>query len=185
MSLTRREAMQSAAVGALALTFAGANGLLTPAQARAAGVPFVTLSGNEVATLDALGDVLLPGARTDGISHFIDQQIGVPANEALLLLRYLDFPPPYASFYQGGLAALGAASQASYGAQFQDLDAADKNSLVVQMATGTPTGWTGIPAPLFYFVVRSDAIDVVYGTVAGFERLGFPYMPHILPPRNW
>jgi len=31
-------------------------------------------------------------------------------------------------------------------------------------------------------MVRSDAVDVVYGTVEGFERLGVPYMPHILPP---
>ena len=28
-------------------------------------------------------------------------------------------------------------------------------------------------------------IDVVYGTVEGFARLGVPYMPHILPERSW
>jgi hypothetical protein len=33
--------------------------------------------------------------------------------------------------------------------------------------------------------VRSDAVDVVYGTPAGFEALGVPYMEHIMPPRRW
>ena len=32
---------------------------------------------------------------------------------------------------------------------------------------------------------RPDAIDVVYGTKAGFEQLGVPYMAHIEPPSRW
>jgi len=32
---------------------------------------------------------------------------------------------------------------------------------------------------------RADGVDVVYGTVEGFERLGVPYMPHILPTARW
>ena len=36
-----------------------------------------------------------------------------------------------------------------------------------------------------YGMLRNDAVDVVYGTVEGFARLGIPYMPHILPQRSW
>ena len=50
---------------------------------------------------------------------------------------------------------------------------------------GNPPGWSGPPAPVVYLVMRSDAVDVVYGTPKGFEDLGIPYMPHILPPTNW
>ena len=38
---------------------------------------------------------------------------------------------------------------------------------------------------LVYSVLRNDAVDVVYGTVEGFARIGVPYLPHILPPRTW
>ena len=44
--------------------------------------------------------------------------------------------------------------------------------------------WQGPPGPLVYTVLRSDAVDVVYGTVEGYEALGVPYMPHILPDRR-
>jgi len=46
-------------------------------------------------------------------------------------------------------------------------------------------GWDGPPAGFIYFVLRSDAIDVLYGTPEGFERLGVPYMAHIQPPAGW
>jgi hypothetical protein len=39
--------------------------------------------------------------------------------------------------------------------------------------------------PFVYGTLRNDAIDVAYGTVEGFARLGVPYMPHILPERSW
>jgi hypothetical protein len=34
-------------------------------------------------------------------------------------------------------------------------------------------------------VLRSDAVDVVYGTVEGYDALGIPYMPHITPVTRW
>src|SRR3989475_7787670 len=46
-------------------------------------------------------------------------------------------------------------------------------------------GWQGPPGPFIYFVTRSDAVDVVYGTVEGYESLGIPYMPHIAPEKRW
>ena len=65
------------------------------------------------------------------------------------------------------------------------LSAGDSQTLVTQMAGGTIAGWSGPPSALFYFVIRSDAIDVVYGTQAGFQRLNVPYMAHIVPPSPW
>lgn len=53
------------------------------------------------------------------------------------------------------------------------------------MGAGGLPGWSGPPAPLVYFVLRSDALDVVYGTEAGFALLDVPYMPHIPPERRW
>jgi hypothetical protein len=34
-------------------------------------------------------------------------------------------------------------------------------------------------------VVRSDAVDVVYGTMDGYARLDIPYMAHIAPTTRW
>jgi hypothetical protein len=39
-------------------------------------------------------------------------------------------------------------------------------------------GWKGPTAGFVYFLLRSDAVDVVYG-------LGVPYQPHIAPTRSW
>ena len=45
-------------------------------------------------------------------------------------------------------------------------------------------GWTGRPGPLVYAVLRADAVDVVYGTMEGYEALGIPYMPRFHPRRG-
>jgi hypothetical protein len=46
-------------------------------------------------------------------------------------------------------------------------------------------GWQGPRAPFVYFLLRTDAVDVVYGTMDGYAKLGVPYMPHIAPTRSW
>ena len=53
------------------------------------------------------------------------------------------------------------------------------------MGAGTIDAWRGPPAAFFLFVLRMDAIDVVYGTQDGFDRLDLPYMAHIAPPARW
>ena len=77
--IERRALLKGAAIGALAFTAGGADVLLTPRAARAQGVPLRTLSPEQAATLDAVGETLVPGARQAGISHFVDQQISIPA----------------------------------------------------------------------------------------------------------
>ena len=85
--IERRAFMKGAAIGVLTFTVGGVEVLLTPSAARAQGVPLRTLTAAQAATLDALGETLVPGARQAGISHFVDQQISIPAEEALLGLE--------------------------------------------------------------------------------------------------
>lgn len=158
---------------------------MSPAEARLAKAAFRTLDSTDVGTLDALGEVLLPGSAASGLSHYIDHQLSGSLPESMLVIKYLGVNPPFADFYKAGLAAARAAARTQYDASVSALSAANARALVGQMAAGAVTGWGGPPAALFYFVLRSDAIDVVYGTQIGFESLGVPYMPHIVPPSRW
>lgn len=187
MKIDRADVLKAGGFAALTFLIGGDEVVMTARAARAAGVPFRTLTPAEVKTLDALGETLLPGAAAAGFSNYIDQQISVPPAESLVVLRYLDVPPPYARFYQGGLGALDAVARAQSGAGFADISEADRRTIV--RGLGAPVqapAWTlPLPARLFYFALRSDAVDVVYGTVEGFQKLGIPYMPHIAPERSW
>src|SRR5437899_12041847 len=102
----RRDFVRGAALGALAFTAGGVQILLTPREARARGVPYRLLAAGEAQTLDAIGETLVPGARDAGISHFIDQQISVPAEEALLEARMPNVRPPYANLYTAAIEAI-------------------------------------------------------------------------------
>jgi hypothetical protein len=181
----RRLIVKGAALGALAYTIGGTEVLLSPREARAQDVPLKVLTADERAALEALGDTLLPGAKDAGLAHYIDQQLSVPAGEALLVARALGVMPPYANFYRAGLAGLDAASHKAHGAKFAALTQEKRDAFVEQLRQKVPEGWSGPPSPFFYFVSRADAVDVYYGTVEGFERLGIPYMPHIAPLKRW
>ncbi|HZT63946.1 MAG TPA: gluconate 2-dehydrogenase subunit 3 family protein [Burkholderiales bacterium] len=185
-STSRRTVLKGAALGALAYTVGGAEVLLSPSEALAQGIPLKVLSPDERAALEALGETLLPGAKDAGLAHYVDQQLSVPAGEALLIARALGVMPPYSNFYRAGLASLDAASQKAHGAKFAALPQEKRNEFVEQLRQKNPEGWSAPPpSPFFYFVSRADAVDVYYGTVEGFERLGTPYMPHITPLKRW
>ena len=181
-SANRRLVMKGAALGALAYTVGGAEVLLSPREAYAQNVPLKVLSADERATLEAFGETLLPGAKEAGLAHYVDQQLSVPPGEALLMARAVGVMPPYANFYRAGLAALDARAG---GGGFAALPQDKRHALVEEIRQKVPDGWSGPPSPFFYFVSRADAVDVFYGTVEGFERLGIPYMPHIKPMKRW
>jgi hypothetical protein len=183
--IERRAFMKGAGLGALAFTVGGAKVLLTPGEARAQGVPLRTLKPEEAATIEALGETLVPEARKAGIANFIDHQISIPAEEALLEARILNVKPPYANFYRAALGAVDKASQARSGKPFAQLDAAAQREFVDLMRQNKIDGWQGPPGAFVYFLLRSDAVDVVYGTMAGYEALGVPYMAHITPTKRW
>jgi len=183
----RRVARRDFIVGGALLTFtlAGCEKKMTPAQARAAAVPFLTLDASTVAVLDAFGDILLPGSSAAGLSHYIDHQLSGNAADSMLMIKYLGIPAPFTGFYKSGLRATDALAHAVYGKTFPGLSNEQASALVTKMSGGQVEGWQGPPAGLFYFVLRNDAVDVVYGTRAGFEQLGVPYMAHIEPPSRW
>ena len=184
--IERRGFMQAAGLGALAFTLGGAEVLLTPREARAQNIPFRTLSAAQVETLEALGEALVPGAREAGVSHFVDQQISVPAEEALLELRILNVRPPYVNFYRSALGAVERASQAKNGGlRFAALGAAEQHGFIDSMRQNKIDGWQGPAGGFVYTALRNDAIDVVYGTMDGYAALGVPYMPHIAPTKRW
>lgn len=192
MKVNRRMIIVGTAAGGAALALGmipvlidGRTEHVSPGEARHRDVPLRTLTLDDAAILDRLGEALLPGAAEAGFVHYIDHHVSVPAAESFLIARYLDVPPPYADFYRSGLAALDAHSVAAHKQRFTDLSLATARGLVASLMAAPLSNWRGPPAPLFYFVTRADALDVMYGTMAGFEQLGVPYMAHIDPERPW
>jgi Gluconate 2-dehydrogenase subunit 3 len=181
-ALTRRRFNQAIGFGTFAFLLGNERKLLTPAQAFEQRSAFEVLSEAEVGTLEALAEVLLPGSRKSGVAHFVDNQLAADDHDSLLMIRYFAVPKPFRDFYHGGLAALNSAARAQFNADFASLEPLRQEKLVVDMSREGILDWRGPPQSFFYFLVRNDAIDVVYGTVEGFEALGIPYMPHILPP---
>jgi gluconate 2-dehydrogenase subunit 3-like protein len=184
-AMERRVFLKGAAMGALAFTVGGVDILMTPGEARARAVPFRMLDGEEAESLEALGETLLPGAREAGIAHFIDQQVSVPPGEALLEARIVNVKPPFINFYRAAISGVDKASLARGGKRFAALSAAEQHDFIDQLRQNKIESWQGPPAGQVYFVLRSDAVDVVYGTMEGYESLGVPYMAHIAPDQRW
>jgi len=185
-AMERRVFLKGAGMGMLAFTVGGASVLMTPGQARAQNVPFRLLKAREAETIEAMGEALVPGAQRAGVAHFVDQQVSVTPGEALLEARQLNVKPPFINFYRAAIAAVDKAAEArSGGRRFAALTAAEQHDFVDAMRQNTIDGWQGPPGGFVYLVMRSDAVDVVYGTMEGYEALGVPYMPHIAPDKRW
>jgi hypothetical protein len=183
--IQRRAFITGAAAGTFAFTVGGAEVLLTPRQAHAQNVPLRTLTAEQGATLDAMGEALVPGAKAAGITNFVDQQISGPPEEALLQARILNVRPPYANFYRAALGAIDGASDKTNGRKFAELNADEQRNFINQMRQNKLDGWQGPPGPFVYGILRSDAVDVTYATMDGYAALGVPYMPHIAPAKRW
>jgi hypothetical protein len=155
---------------------------MTPAQAYEKGTPLQVLTVRQGHTLGALAEVLVPGSKQSGIVPFIDSQLAPSAADSLLMIRYLGVPAPYDRFYTSSLDSLESIATTQQRNHFSDIDSKQQSRLAEQMAQAKLFMWHGPPSAFFHFVLRSDAADVVYGTPEGFEKLGVPYMPHIMPP---
>jgi Gluconate 2-dehydrogenase subunit 3 len=183
--IERRTFMKGAALGTFAFTVGGAEVILTPRQAHAQNVPLQTLTPDQGATLDAVGETLVPGAKVAGISIYVDHQITVPAEESLLQARIMSVRPPFANLYRAALGAIDGASSKTKGKKFAELTPDEQHDFIDAMRQNKIEGWQGPPAPFVYNVLRGDAVDVVYATMDGYAMLGVPYMPHIAPTRKW
>src|SRR5262245_16509898 len=93
--IERRALMKGAALRALAFGVGSSEVLLSTLEARAENITYRTLAPQQVEILDALGETLVPGAAAAGISHFVDQQLSIPPEEALLEARILNIRPFY------------------------------------------------------------------------------------------
>ena len=109
----------------------------------------------------------------------------MPPHESLLQARIFNFRPPFAEFYRAVITTVDDASRKTSGANFAELSPADQRQFVDLMRQNKIEGWSGRPGPIVYAVLRADAVDVVYGTMEGYEALGIPYMPHIPPEKRW
>lgn len=183
LQMTRRQLLAGVAGGTAAFTVSSALGEIPSAEAHARATGFKNLTVREGALLEALGDVLLPGAAKAGIAHYVDDQLG--RSQPLLFLRYMDYPASCLEFYRQGLAALDDFSKSRYKHPFTAASQEQKVAIIQEMSRNNPDGWSGPPAPLFYLVVRNDATDVYYGTPQGFERLEVPYAALLKPPHDW
>ena len=83
------------------------------------------------------------------------------------------------------MGAIDKAAAAQADSPFAWLPAPAQREVVNLMRQGKLAGWQGPPQGFVYFVLRSDAVDVVYATVEGYEALGIPYQAHIMPLRRW
>ena len=184
-TIERRAFMKGATLGALAFTVGGSTVMLTAGEARARNVPFRLLKEAEADIIEAIGDTLVQGARSAGVAHFIDHQISVPAEEALLQARIFNVRPPFVNFYRAAVGAIDSASQRVLGYKFAEATPDQQIEFVHNMRQNKIDGWQGPPAPFVYTILRSDAVDVVYGTMEGYEMLGIPYQAHIVPEKRW
>jgi hypothetical protein len=144
------------------------------------------LAEAEAATLQHLAEAMVPGASTAGVVRYIDQQLARPRDERLLMLKYLPVPAAeHAEFYRTGLGNATRFSQSKYKKRCNELDPQQTLSLLDAIAADKVLQWRGAPAAFFFFVLRADACDVVYGTEQGFDRIDMPYMAHIHPKHPW
>jgi hypothetical protein len=169
----------------IAVVLGGRKVLMSPHEAHKAGAETTVLTPQEAQILGHLGEALVPGALAAGIVPFVDSQLAADPNESLLIARYFGIAPPYEAFYRSGLRALEELARAELDTGFVAVPVEQVRELALRLLNGSSKAWQGPPAPLFYLCLRSDAVDVVFGTPAGFETLGIPYREHIMPPGKW
>lgn len=146
--------------------------------------PLQILSQNEADIYNAWCDILAIGAAKMNVAQFLDKYLNRPFGESLLMLRFFA-SMKLDEFYLAGIAGIDQESKAQFSKPFLELTEPQREFIIESASTSSTIAWKD-PAPaFFYFISRNDAIDVVYGTVKGFEKLKIPYLPHIRPLSPW
>ena len=186
----RREFLRTSVASAVTL---GLGSVLSPACGWVRGgekqerlAELAVLTTDEAAVYDAWCDQLAPGAAEAGVARYLDAQLSVPPAEAFLFLR-LFVNPPFEAFYRQGIAGIEQEVQERFGggSSFVALDETQQRQVIDVAVADQTVAWKSPPPSFFYFVSRADAVDVAFGTRAGFRRLNVPYLAHIRPPAPW
>jgi hypothetical protein len=184
-SLTRRAILRISAVEFIGWPAGRPLGSAFPAEVNSRDIPLRCLSVNEAKCIEAVTQVLVPGAPQAGIANFIDSQLSLSPGDSLLSIKYLDVPPPWQTFYRAAVQWFEEASRKMFSQSVSELPEAAIATLIEAARDNGFTDSTARTSSLFYYVLRSDAVDVVHGTRQGFSSLQLPYLAHVEPVRRW
>jgi len=140
-------------------------------------------TAKERTLLELVGETLAPGAREAGFVNFIETTI--KSKSPASVYRLLGIPMTIADFYKGVLSSLSEFCIESTGRTFSSINVAEREGVLRALLSPNITDWRGPPAELSYLVLRSDAVDVVYGVESAYDTLNVPYLAHISPPSPW
>lgn len=172
--LTRRHLLGSSLVTASYLVL-GTRLTITPAEAVERDFTPEVLTRPQLKSIEAIAEHLVPGSVDAGIAAYLDAQLRA-GKDSLLIGKYLGVDiPAQVNFYQTLAGNLQTALETEQ----------PRAEAINAMWNDNQPNWDGPPASYMLFVLRSDALDVTYGTPEGFERLGVPYMAHIMPEKPW
>jgi hypothetical protein len=171
---TRRDVISGGATALGFFLIGGQQVWATASEAVARDFTPQILSAPQIKALTALAEHLVPGSAKAGISAYIDAQLAAGA-DSLLMAKYVGVPvEQQIDFYSSALnAVMNALKQGSV------------DAVAATMATDAVPDWQGPPASYVFFLLRADALDVTYGSEAGFATLDIPYNAHIRPETIW
>ena len=176
--MQRRALLERRGLGALAFTVGGRRGAAHAARGARPGRAVADLdrrAGRDPAMRSARHS--FPARAQAGISHFIDQQLSVPAEEALLEARILNVRPPYANFYRAALGAVDSASQALNGGRsFAQLSEPEQREFVDSMRQNKIEGWQGPAGVVRLFAAAQRRRRCRLRHHGRLRGLGIPYM---------
>jgi len=184
--VSRRELLKRAGLAGAALTIPAA---ALPAEAPHKGVPYEdhdaaqpsarrepleNLTAAESDLLEAIcarivpTDATGPGAREARAAHYIDRALG----GALASSRVA---------YTAGFVAFDRYCRSSRGAPFLELSARDQDSVLMDVESGSATGFTGSSAA-FFGMIRTHTLQGMFGdpyyggnaNFAGWDLIGYP-----------
>ncbi len=117
------------------------------------------LQAHEYRTLDALTEIVVPGARKANAAAFIDLLCAGSAEMAAI--------------YTGGLAWLDRAMERRAGAKFADAKAADQTALLDSIAYRKNESAELAPGVRFFDWVRRMTVDAYYTSAEGVREIGY------------
>jgi gluconate 2-dehydrogenase gamma chain len=178
--VSRRDLFKRAGLAGAALTIPVTPALpeqakpAAPAAAAPKREPVENLTAAEADMLEAIcariipSDANGPGAREARAAHFIDRGLGGALKESR-------------EAYRAGFVSFDRYCRSSRGAAFVDLSARDQDSVLMDVESGSATGFTGSSAA-FFNMVRTHTLQGTFGdpyyggnaNFVGWDLIGYP-----------